>query len=504
VKTAGTSWLEALRVIAVREPALYRKIHQRALDSYEEALTFYHITADVRKVPPLESVSDNALSDYLNHPEARQVLHITYGTVLQDTALRSAVYKALATHEELHYAFVSKHIRKHVALLGRPTKDGKHLMSVQDYTARYGALQKTWAEIVADSVLAAYPDPKDLHDYHPGRWVYQNGLFINALFALWQKTKRQEYFHYIVKWVDLFIDEDGVFDTQTYTPGAYVLDSILPGRVLIALYNETRQDKYRNAAQALIEQLRTQPRTSDGGYWHKQIYPNQMWLDGIYMADLFSVEFARTFGQPEWFDEAVHQITLIHQHTHDPETGLLYHGWDETKTRIWAHPERGTSPEFWGRAVGWYVMALVDCLEVLPKDHRGRGGVLSILRSLAAGLARYQHPDTGAWYQVLDKREQADNWPETSCTVMIATAFAKGVRLGFLDPSYQARAQHAYRYVVEQCVHFDQDGQCYLTGIVTVGSLRENADYNYYVTSQQRTNDFKGIGAFLYASLEIP
>jgi unsaturated rhamnogalacturonyl hydrolase len=484
-------------------PQLYRQIHQKALDSYPEALKFYHITADFGKVPPLDKMSDEDLPKYLDHPEARQLLHIIYGFVMQDDELRKALYDALYMYEELHYAFVRNHIRKHVALLGRPTKDGKLLMHVRDYTAQYGELQTSWAEKIADAVMATYPEPKDLHEYHPGRWVYQNGIFINALFQLWQKIKRQEYFKYIVDWVDIFINENGVFDARKYNPEAYTLDNILPGRILIPLYQETHQEKYKNAALALIHQLRKQPRTSEGGYWHKLVYPYQMWLDGIYMGDLFSVEFARAFDEPEWFDEAVRQITLIHEKTHDPNTGLLYHGWDETKSKVWAHPERGTSPEFWGRALGWYTVALVECLEVLPEEHSGREAVLTILKNLAKSLIKYQHPETGMWYQVLDKLERPDNWPETSCTSMFAYALAKGVRKGYLAPEYRAQAEKAYRHLLDEYLYLDQEGNFYLTGIVTVGSLRDNADYDYYVTSEQRTNDFKGVGAFLYLCLEM-
>ncbi len=503
VKTAGTSWLEAVRVIAAREPELYRKIHQKALDSYPEALKFYHITADFGKVPSLDNVSDDALPQYLDHPEARQLLHIIYGFVMQDADLRKAVYDALFVYEDLHYAFVRKHINKHVRLLGRPTKDGKRLMRLRDYAAQYGELRKPWAETIADSVLATYPNPNDLHDYHPGRWVYQNGIFINALFQLWQKTERPEYFQYIVDWVDIFIDENGVFDPRKYNPEVYTLDNILPGRILISLYQETGREKYKIAAQALIQQLQNQPKTSEGGYWHKQVYPYQMWLDGIYMADLFSSEFARALDEPQWFDEAVHQITLIYAKTLDPATGLLYHGWDETKTQIWAHPERGTSPEFWGRALGWYTVALVEALEVLPDHHDGCQAVLTILNNLAVSLVKCQHPDTGMWYQVLDKRDRPDNWPETSCTTMFAYAFAKAARKGYVTPEYRAYADKAYQYMLNECLYLDQHGDFYLTGIVTVGSLRDNADYDYYVTSPQRTNDFKGVGAFLYLCLEM-
>ncbi|MDY0096232.1 MAG: glycoside hydrolase family 88 protein, partial [Candidatus Vecturithrix sp.] len=180
-----------------------------------------------------------------------------------------------------------------------------------------------------------------------------------------------------------------------------------------------------------------------------------------------------------------------------------YHGWDATKTQVWAHPERGTSPEFWGRAIGWYSMALVDCLDWLSADYAGYERLLSIFQNLALSLARYQHPESGIWYQVLDKRERPDNWPETSCTAMFAYAFAKGVRKGYLDSAFRTKAEQAYQRLVDHYVFFDQDGRFYLTDTVSVGSLRSNADYEYYVTTERRTNDFKGVAAFLYASLEL-
>ena len=376
------------------------------------------------------------------------------------------------------------------------------MMTSYDYIEQYGPIE-SWAEIVADSILATYPEPKDLHDHHPGEWVYQNGLFINALFALWQKTGRREYFQYVVDWVNVFIDEAGNFRPGKYHPEEFRLDDILPGRVLIALYAQTKLDKYKRAALTLLRQLQQQPRTTEGGYWHKQIYPNQMWLDGIYMADLFSMEIARDFDKPEFFNEAVHQIMLMHRHAHDPQTGLLYHGWDENKTQVWAHLERGTSPEFWGRAIGWYMMALVDGLDILPPQHQGRDELVDILHSLADSVAGYQDSESALWYQVVNRGDREDNWIETSCSAMFAYAFAKGARLGYLGSNYRERAETAYRNLIERYVRFDKEKRWYLTEIVCVGSLRSQADYEYYVTTARRDNDFKGVGAFLYLCIEM-
>jgi unsaturated rhamnogalacturonyl hydrolase len=215
------------------------------------------------------------------------------------------------------------------------------------------------------------------------------------------------------------------------------------------------------------------------------------------------VEFARAFDAPHYFDEAVHQITLMYRHTHDPKTGLLYHGWDETKTQVWAYPERGTSPEFWGRAIGWYSMALVDCLDYLPAEHSGRPKIIDIFQNLAASIATYQDPNSGLWYQVLDKGDRPDNWHETSCSAMFAYAFAKGVRKGYLDSTFRECTEKAYQGLVSHYVYLDEKGHFYLTDTVKVGSLRSKADYEYYVSTERRTNDFKGVAAFLYASLEM-
>jgi unsaturated rhamnogalacturonyl hydrolase len=208
-----------------------------------------------------------------------------------------------------------------------------------------------------------YPDPSKLSIHSPGKWSYEYGLFLNAGFELWQRTKKQEYLDYMKKWADNFVDDKGQMTVQQYDVSEYKLDDILPGRLFISLYTVTKEEKYKIAAERFVDQLHHQPRTADGGYWHKQIYPHQMWLDGILMGDVFSAQFASVFKDPKGYDDAIQQIKIIAKHTTDPATGLMYHGWDESKNKIWAHPEKGTSPEFWSRAIGWYMMALVQCLD---------------------------------------------------------------------------------------------------------------------------------------------
>ena len=174
------------------------------------------------------------------------------------------------------------------------------------------------------------------------------------------------------------------------------------------------------------DQLKTQPRTSEGGFWHKKIYPSQMWLDGLYMGEPFYAEYAATFHEDAAFDDIAKQFILMELHSRDPKTGLLYHGWDESKQQRWADPATGHSPNFWGRAMGWYAMALVDTLDYFPQDHPQRGALLAILKRLAVAIEKYQEPKSGLWYEVLDKGSEKGNYLEASASCMFVYALARG------------------------------------------------------------------------------
>lgn len=363
-----------------------------------------------------------------------------------------------------------------------------------------------WPHRIFESTLNAYPDPATLSVFSPGEWNYEHGLFLNAGFELWKRTGKDAYLQYIKEWVDRFLAEDGRIKDTEYDMEKYRLDDILPGRLCIFLYKQTGDEKYRTAARQLATHLEKQPRTKEGGYWHKEIYPNQMWLDGIYMADIFSMQYAAAFNEPKLFDEAVHQIKLITEHTTDSVTGLMYHGWDESKNPVWANPVTGTSPEFWGRAVGWFAMALVECLDYLPENHPERKDVISILQRLSENVARYQDPATSLWYQVVNKGDQPGNWVETSASAMFAYAFAKGYNKGYLDKTYYDRATKAFNAIIENHCYFDDNGNVYLDQTVKVGTLNpknSKGDYAYYISSERRVNDFKGLSPLLYTSMEL-
>lgn len=337
------------------------------------------------------------------------------------------------------------------------------------------------------------------------KWNYQTGLFLKATFAVWQETGQHKYFDYVKRIVDSYLGPDG--SIKTYKMDDYNLDKINSGKVLLSLYRVTEEEKYKQAAFILRQQLENQPRTSEGGFWHKQRYPWQMWLDGIYMASPFYTEFSQLFDQPEGFDDVVTQILLIDVHTRDPETGLRYHGWDESNDQRWANPETGCSPNFWGRAMGWYAMALVDVLDFLPVNHPKRGQILFIFRDVATAIRAYQDDKSGLWYQVLDQDTRKGNYLEASASSMFVYALAKGVRKGYLNTEYQTVADRGYHGLLEKLVMIEADGLASLTRICSVAGLGgepyRDGSFEYYISEPVVMNDLKGIGPFILASMEM-
>ena len=237
------------------------------------------------------------------------------------------------------------------------------------------------------------------------RWHYDVGLVLSGFESVWRRTGDRRYLDYVKSNVDRLVGDGGVIK-KGYEPEKYILDDVNMGKVLFALLAESKdaaeKERYRKVLHALRAQLVTQPRTADGGFWHKQIYPHQIWADGVYMAAPFLAKFAAVFGEPAALDDAVKQVLLAEKHLRDTKTGLLYHGWDEQKKERWANPKTGMSSQFWGRGVGWYAMASRTCWREMPKDHPKRAAVLAVLRRLATAIAPVQDPATGVWWQVLD------------------------------------------------------------------------------------------------------
>jgi unsaturated rhamnogalacturonyl hydrolase len=256
-----------------------------------------------------------------------------------------------------------------------------------------------------------------------------------------------------------------------------------------------------------MKQLDTQPRTSEGGFWHKKIYPYQMWLDGIYMVAPFYVQYADRFKEPGGFDDAAHQILLIERHTRDPKTGLYYHAWDESKMQKWANPQTGCSPHFWGRAMGWYAMAIADVLDFLPASHRTWDRIVTIFARMIHALMLVQDKNTGLWYQVLDRGGDEGNYTEASASCMFVYALAKGIRKGYLASKCLEAAQSGYAGIIKHFVEVDDHGQvnlmrtCHTAGLG--GKQQRDGSYGQYVGEPIVTNDPKGVGAFLLAGVEM-
>jgi unsaturated rhamnogalacturonyl hydrolase len=355
-----------------------------------------------------------------------------------------------------------------------------------------------WSVRMAESVMRRHPV---VHQ----EWDYTAGLVLLALDRVAEQRGDRRYREYVRRNMDRLVKPDGTI--RTYELEEFNLDQINQGRLLFALHERTGDTRYRRAADLLREQLRRQPRTREGGFWHKKIYPHQMWLDGLYMAGPFYAQFGRAFADTAAFDDVAKQLLLVARHTRDARTGLLYHGWDESRTQLWADKETGQSANFWGRAMGWYLMALVDVLDFLPEHHRDQGMIVRVLRDVADAVARVQDPVSGLWYQVLDQPARAGNYVEASASSMFVYAFAKGARRGWLDTRYRATAERGFDGLVRQLVTVDTDGLVSLEGICQVAGLggkqQRDGSFRYYIGEPVVANDHKGVGAFILAALEL-
>lgn len=369
-----------------------------------------------------------------------------------------------------------------------------------------GGKGKLWSVRIAESFLARNPklvvyDPSETTQ----RWHYEHGLMLETLKKMFMYTGEDKYFDYIKQNIDGLVEENG--NIKTYRVDEFNIDQITPGKAVLYLYQVTGENKYKIAIDTLMKQLRKHPRTKSNGFWHKQIYPYQMWLDGLYMGQPFYAEYSKIFSKPENFDDIIHQFSLMYEKAKDPKTGLLYHAWDESKQQKWANAETGLSPHFWGRAIGWYVMALVDVLDFFPKDHPKRGVLITQLQEICSVLIKYRDPQKDVWYQIVDLPKREGNYTEASASSMYAYAFAKGANNGYLAPEYYEHAQTSFEGVLKEFVTIDEEGLVNLNNVCSVAGLGGNpyrdGSFEYYMSEKKRTNDFKGYGPFLLAAIEL-
>ena len=363
-----------------------------------------------------------------------------------------------------------------------------------------------WSVRLAHSFMAIQPDTmKYDDDPRPAKWEYEMGLMLEAFYRMWEHTADERYLGYIRNNLEQYIREDG--SIRTYELDEFNIDKIAPGKITLRMYQKFNDAKFKNAADTLRRQLSLHPRTTEGGFWHKNIYPHQMWLDGLYMAEPFYTLYANHYGEKSAYDDIAKQFLLIEKHTYDPRTGLFFHGWDEARQQRWADPKTGTSPNLWGRSLGWFAMALVDVLEIFPQDHPNRKDLLRIISNLAKNSMKQRDQKTNLWYQVVNMQHAEGNYTEASASAMFAYAFAKGARLGYLPPLYADRAAESFRGLLEHHISVDENGIVHLLRTVKVGGLGGNpyrdGSYEYYIGEPLRTDDFKGYGPFLLSAIEL-
>ena len=364
----------------------------------------------------------------------------------------------------------------------------------------------SWAGQIAASFMARHPDGiMQVEGKTDTAWTYEQGLMLEAFRQMGRFTGEQRYDAFIRKNLRHYVGEDG--SIRSYRLEDYNLDMIAGGRALLHLLEMTKQDKYRIAADLLRSQLKSQPRTHEGGFWHKKIYPYQMWLDGLFMAQPFAAWYISLSESPEAFDDIANQFVWVARHTYDEASGLFYHAWDESRTQRWADPATGRSPNFWGRAIGWYAMGLADVLDYFPRNHPRRPELVGILKRLAEGIIRYQDPASGLWYQVVDQAARPGNYREASASAMLVYSFAKGVNQGYLDSSYLSHAEKGFRGILDSLVTVDEVGLVTLRetcrGAGLGGQPYRDGSFEYYVSEPRRLNDMKGYGAFLRAAIEL-
>lgn len=338
----------------------------------------------------------------------------------------------------------------------------------------------------------------------PANWNYIDGCMMTALLSMAQITGESRYADFVERFIDSFVEEDGAI--RTFHPEKHNLDDINEGRVLFDLYRATGKEKYKKAARVLRTALDNQPRTWEGSFWHKAVYPHQVWLDGVYMAQPFAALYEKHFGAGDYSDIA-RQVDTVGRRMRDGKTGLYYHGYDASKKAFWCDPETGLSQSFWLRAIGWFSVALADLTEILPEGAE-RDGIAKIYARLMEDVSAFADPESGMYYQVVDQGGREGNYLETSGSSMIAYAMLKGARLGALPPSFAALGKKTFDGIVNTCLDFE-NGEMNLSNICLVAGLgpednrRRDGTFAYYISEPVVKNDAKGAAPFILCYTEI-
>ncbi len=361
-----------------------------------------------------------------------------------------------------------------------------------------------WSERMALSIMKRHPQAWQIDGHEAPKWDYKIGMILTAYEKLYAKTKAPKYFDYIKGYADALIDSTGSF--QNFNPQDHNIDFINAGKILFNLYDKTKHQQYFTALKTLRRQFEDHPRTPSRGFWHKKIYPNQMWLDGLYMGEPFYARYTAEFENGAKLNDVALQFELLHDHTFDKNTGLFFHAWDESKQMPWANPSTGTAPHIWLRALGWYAMALVDVLDYFPKDHPKQKELVGYLNELAVGIRKYQDA-SGLWYQVPDLQKRKGNYLEASGSSMLVYAIAKGVHKGYLPSGFKKIADKGFNGLITKLIKVDKDGEIHITQVCASAGLGGNpyrdGSFEYYMSEKIKVDNSHGLGAFLLAAIEL-
>ncbi|MCR5536266.1 MAG: glycoside hydrolase family 88 protein [Succinivibrio sp.] len=350
---------------------------------------------------------------------------------------------------------------------------------------------------MADSIIKR---DQNLTDH----WGYEYGLTLEGIFEVYKSTKDQKYLDFINKVMDTFIGSDG--SIRGYSPDEYNIDHLNNGKMVLKLYELTHEERYLKAAKSLAKQAETHPRTQDKVFWHKMIYPHQIWCDGLYMGAAFLAAFERKVKEQQDFSDVALQFINSYPHLVDAKTGLLYHAYDESKSMYWADKQTGHSAHFWGRAMGWYVMALIDVIELMDESDPLRAKLADILDKCLSALLKVQDPKTHVWYQILDEADRSENYLEASASCMITAALFKAVRLKVFSKISVEELKATYQGLLDQFILETKDGLlnlnkiCYVAGLG--GKTYRDGSFAYYMSEPIISNEPKGLGPFLFAASE--
>lgn len=344
------------------------------------------------------------------------------------------------------------------------------------------------------------------HGKAPG-WNYIDGCMMTSLYTIYQLTGKKKYLEFIDKFVDYYVFKDG--SIRGYELDTYNVDNLNEGRVLFDLYHETGKPKYKKAIELLYSQVKGQPRTAAGNFWHKKIYPNQVWLDGLYMAQVFYTRYETDFNGGKNYADIVNQFQSVYDNMYDKEKRLYYHGWDYSKTAFWSDKDTGLSKSFWLRSVGWYTVGLVDAISYFADGFFAfKSQLISIFKDTIEGLERYIDSEKKMFWQVVDQGGRQGNYLETSGSAMIAYAMMKGARLGLVDERFAKIGEEVFNgickeYLTETDGKLNLGGICLMAGLGPESNRKRDGTFEYYISEPIVENDAKGTGPFVMAYTEI-